>query len=227
MKKLIGLLALTHSVFLHAGSMGPTIDKTVIPYLQGEGSYTWNQINAVYVSGIAVPQSKQPWGGRLSAGVMRTYNERIAFTGEVGGGYYGGISRRLVPIITNSGTIDGYDILLGLIYKLQTFALFGDIGFMAQNYSQKTRSYNSRGRTNYRGTTVAENTMNNRIVLNNTQIFPEIKVGGLYTLVNNLDISLSYMYVFGRENLRYVYASRSIENPALSTIFLGLRYNFA
>ncbi len=230
MKKTLGILALTHSVFLHAGSMGPIIEKTIVPYLQGEGSYTWNQVEGSPNGTI----DKQRWGGRLSGGVMRSYNEHLLFTGEVGGGYYGGASERTpgptssvdgfsAPGRRASFTIDGYDVLVGAIYKLQNFSVLADIGFMAQNLSRKI-------------------IVTNTLKANNTQILPEIKVGGLYNLTNNLDIALSYMYVFGYKNYNRVTStvdstvippqvniqgSAQEKNPALSTIFLGLRYNFA
>ncbi|ETO92075.1 hypothetical protein LOR_50c09850 [Legionella oakridgensis RV-2-2007] len=223
---------LSYGILSHAGTMGSVIDKTPVPYLQGEALYSWNQIKNINSNGLIPSLSKEYWGGRLSGGVIRPYNERILFNAEVGGGYYGGATRRVPGVIDNHLTIDGYDVLLGIIYKLQYFDVYGDIGFMAQNLSQKTTLTASSAVTGGAN-------QNSVIEENGTHVLPEIKVGGLYHLIKNLDLSLSYMYVFGYKN--YSTSSNIApsgvtpattnqakygKNPALSTLFLGLRYYF-
>lgn len=242
MRKIIttAIAALAYGTLAHAGSMGPvaTAERHAVPYLSGEGSYTWNDINNVTINGYSGTQSTNGWGGRLAAGIVRPYTDKLSLTAEVGGGYYGSTSTNIYAAgVTGRSSIDGYDVLVGALYDVSyegvnRLGLFGDVGFMVQNMRTKlTQNYAlSTPGGLFSGTTTAYGSQ--------TQVLPELKVGGLYNVCENLDLSLAYMYVFGSNThgSRTMTASASSfalngtvnrENPALSTLLFGLRYNFA
>lgn len=215
-----------------AGTMGPVVSKPAIsPYITGEASWTSPDSNDGVINGNALNKSFQGWGGRLGAGIMYPYNDNLAFTTEIGGGYYGSISY-VSPTgsINFKDNIDGYDALFGALYKLTNFDLFLQGGFMIQNYRQK----GTIDLSILPGNLIVGSATNN---INQTQVLPEIKVGGIYNINPNWGVTVAYMHAFGSE--RYInsdntgtiftgfrsYTSMNLNNPSLNSVMFGLRYN--
>ena len=231
-----GLLGLS-SFLLHAGNMGPTstTSPSSVPYLAGEGSYTWNQINGFTINGFAPSLNKNGWGGRLSVGIDRPYTEKFSLNAEVGGGFYGTTKMHNSPAgVDSTLRITGYDVLAGGTYHTQYIDVFGDFGFMAQSLLS-TMERNSGERFPggvFVGTTKGRATQ--------TQIIPELKVGAAYNLCDQLSLTLAYLYVFGSNIEGDIYSTAvdnssvkinnngfiNLRNPSLSTLLLGLRYHF-
>ena len=224
----------------YAGSMGPMsqVMPSSVPYVGLEGSYSWNQTDGFRLNSQSPNISNQPWGGRLSAGIVRPYSERLRFSGELGGGYYGSTNVNNVNGVTSSRTIDGYDFLVGALYNINQFDVFGNVGVMLQNYRIKvTRNLGDMFQGNVlTGTYLTDS--------DRTQALPEIKVGAIYNPNDFWGISLAYMHVFGTDvkgnselsgvgtlvppaTTISMNGANYMQNPSLDSIFLGLRYKFA
>lgn len=219
----------------HAGEMGPaSMQSPNMVFASLEGSYTWNKISSYSVNSREVDASTKGWGGRIAGGMIHPITDKLRVTGEIGGGYYGRPVLNLPAAtgISIESSIDGYDALLGVMYKVSQFDVFGDVGFMAQNFRVKNTINTSLGSPGglFSGTSTTKS--------NTTQIFPEIKVGGIYNLDSNWGISLAYMHVFGTTPKSDFIATASsappsivedgysyAENPTLDSIFLGIRYS--
>lgn len=218
----------------YAGTMGDVSSKTFfsMPYLSVEGTYTWNQIKDININQRSLLKNNNGWGGRLAAGVIRPYTEKLSLTAEIGGGYYGSVKFR-APVLDVSGknSIDGYDALVGSLYQFDHFGLFGAVGFMAQNLRMLSTSNIETPLPG--GVEITQSTVRSTAV----QILPEIKVGTVYNLHKNIDLSLAYLHVFGAgpkytSNVTSSGTTVSIvnnsisSNPTLDTLLLGLRYKF-
>lgn len=229
------MLGLVCSSASYAGSMG-TVTKTrcSAPYLGFEGSYTWNAQRSNHLNNSFSYDNEQQWGGRFSVGIVRPVKDRLSFTGEFGGGYYGSTNMKnpSTGVASLNYSIDGYDFLVGALYNFNQFDVFGSVGIMAQNYRRKSTV--DLGQAVKGG--LFSGMMSVREV--DTEVLPEVKVGGLYNINDNLGISLAYMHVFGssRVNNYTINATSSsirlngnfdIQNPTLNSILLGLRYTFA
>lgn len=226
---------LISSSMCHAGAMGPASTQGMSNIFFGgiEGSYTWNQTDPFTFNSRVTSQTNQNWGGRLSLGVAHPVSDNLRFSAELGGGYYGSTTLS-APLFDSScrGTLDGYDLLVGAIYKLDRLDVFGNVGFMSLNnrIDEKTNltllvpGGFTTGFTETR--------------YNQTQTLPEIKVGGIYNLNDRLGVSLSYMHLFGTKvsNVSTETASAAgitqnwtinVQNPTLDSVLLGLRYSIA
>lgn len=238
MKKIImtGLLGLS-SFALHAGDMGPvSTNMSTVPYLSGEGLYSWNSLHGYTINGNPPTLSKNGWGGRLSVGVDRPYNEKFSLNAEVGGGFYG-TTRMNTPGsgVTSTLRMTGYDVLAGGTYHMQYIDLFGDFGFMVETLlSTMQRDDGKRFPGGVFSGTTAGHAMQ-------TQVLPELKVGAGYNFCPNLSLTLAYTYAFGSNVSGNIISTAvdaspteinsggtiNLRNPSLSTILLGLRYHFA
>lgn len=238
MKKIV-LAMTTAAVFsaAHAGSMGPVSTMaSYTPYLTGEASYTWPQSNNPTFTGLSTTSSSQGWGGRLGAGMLYNYNEKLGFTGEIGGGYYGSQDRNLSGSMGNAGhmnySIDGYDMLAGFVYKWNYFDVFFQGGFMMQN--RRVSQSLDLAQTMPGSTMMGRSNVN----ANTSQTLPEIKVGGIYNINPNWGIDVAYMHVFGSTpSMTSDYSgtlgtgltsnvSANLQNPTLDAVMFGLHYNF-
>ena len=238
MKKSTIVLACTISAIAvlpvtYAGSMGPISTQSITPYIEGEASYTWNSASLTLNSNPSKNQLNG-WGGRFSAGVMLPYTERVRFNMEVGGGYYGSKSVNVSESgLLSSRSIDGYDILVGVMYKINQFDLVGDVGFMSQNYRRKRTIDFSKA---IPGGAVEGFS---QVSQNFTQTLPEIKVGGIYNINDNIGLTLSYLHVFGVNDRKTTIsiqaavdspfnstASGYAQNPTLNSVMFGVRYSF-
>lgn len=224
----------------YAGSMGPASTQALpclTPFISTEASYTWNQLGNVTLNQFTMSNIHQGWGGRLGAGFVHQFSERLRFSTEIGGGYYGAATGSSASAgLSARVTIDGYDMLWGALYRVNQFDVlgnidvFGSMGFMVENNRQKVtqdRALSTPGGF-YSGVIVTKSNM--------TQVFPEIKVGGIYNLNDNWGISLAYMHVFGTEFGETITTSASagsnvkngtqnFENATLNSIMFGLRYS--
>ena len=161
----VAISACSASTLLHAGSMGAPKKPTpfLIPFLAGEGMYTWPQVDGYSVDilnatvqgqtqniHITSSNENQGWGGRLAGGLMHPMSGRFeSFSGtvEAGWGYYG--SMDLNPIATGSATSAtvaistteagmsmkqyGVDLLAGLVYDQPKYDVFFKVGALIQN----------------------------------------------------------------------------------------------
>lgn len=238
--KIIAAAVLVNASIAHAGSMGPVVDTQpmFVPYLTGEASYTWPDVNGFRVDGISSTSTNQGWGGRLGAGIVHPYTDTLGFTAEIGGGYYGNKKLSIANgagavVATNKGSISGYDVLVGALYKLERFDIFGQMGFMVQNVEASTyQNINLlapggflKGQVNAKA--------------GSTQALPELKVGGVYNFTNNWGLTAAYMHVFGstpsfNANVTATQAAGittnatvNTLNPSLDAVMFGLRYSIA
>ncbi|MDF1826779.1 MAG: hypothetical protein P1U39_00650 [Legionellaceae bacterium] len=230
-KVMIPTAALLSLSTAYAGTMGNQTVPMFKPYLGGEVSYNWIQRDDPSINGFSPRSNVQHWGGRFSVGMLRLYTDTLGFTAEIGGGYYGDETTN-IPQVSTVGkiSVDAYDVLVGALYKFEKFDVFGKVGFMVENFrtkvNQQSLSQMSQG-------TFITGTSDKR--WNSAAALPEIKVGGIYNVCDNLGITLAYMHAFGSTpgtvgNL--VASPGSInttqfanqQNPSLDSIFLGLRY---
>ena len=239
-----------------AGSMGPVATlPTFIPFLGGEASYTGQQLSTPSVNGSTATTSGQGWGGRLSGGFVHPFADKWGFVSEIGGGYYGGKDMTFfTPAGAQIGTlktsVDGYDVLVGGLYKLDKFDYWdvaGQLdllvqgGFMVENFRQQAVINQPNVSPALVGTT--------NIKGNTTQAFPEIRVGGIYNLNDNWGLTVTYLHVWGSSprsasNLSIsaptapttltptpppVTITNNVaansQAPTLDTVLFGLRYN--
>ncbi len=237
MRRIITLLGLGLSgLTAYAGTMGAVADTPwATPYFGGEALYAWNGINGYNINGNPPSVSKNGWGGRLSVGINHPYTEKVSLNAEVGGGYYGNTRSNVAASgIFGNYNITGYDFLFGGSYHFQSFDLFGDIGFMAQTL------FASMLRDQAKQFVGGGITGRIRQHASATEVLPEIKVGGLYNVTDNVALTLAYTYVFGSTvsgelntssatappSFFTAYGASTARNPSLSTILFGLRYNF-
>lgn len=223
MKKLIvawSISVLVGSAF--AGTVGDihTTPHTTIPFGSAEAAATWLGTDSSVIYGQPPALSLQHWGGRLAVGALFSHNEKMRFSSELGWGSYGSvksINQLTSPSIYKRMDCDiyGFDVLVGALYNYRQFDAFFKVGAMAEN-------------RNYTGllisglTTLKQKNMQ-------TNVNPEIKVGGIYNINEQLGITLAYMRVFANNNTSSSFTANattsSLENPTLDSVMFGLTYN--
>ena len=253
MKKSILALSTLLAGSAFAGTMGEVSSRSLFsPYLAGEASWTSPQINQPGYNAYTITQTKQGWGGRLGAGVLYPAGglgsalslipqlDRLAFSAEIGGGYYGQVNSTITNATggvqqTATHNIDGYDVLAGALYKFEHDKLyhadiFFQFGFMVENLRNNTK-------TNYANGANPLVTGSQSVYDILSTAYPEVRVGGLYDLTENVAFSVAYLHVFGE-----TYASNTSvqvasgvtrlggniqrQVPTLDSVLFGLRYNF-
>ena len=226
-----------------AGSMGPVATlPTFIPFLGGEASYTGQQLSTPSVNSSTATTSGQGWGGRLSGGFVHPFADKWGFISEIGGGYYGG---KDATFYTTAGTqigtlktsVDGYDVLVGGLYKLDKFDywdvagqldLLVEGGFMVENFRSQSVVNGDTISSGYDGTSNVKSDI--------TQAFPEIRVGGIYNLNENWGLTVTYLHVWGSSprsvqgisktaTVETTNAAVNAQAPTLDTVLFGLKYN--
>ncbi|MDP3562011.1 MAG: hypothetical protein Q8R83_07525 [Legionellaceae bacterium] len=220
-----GYFAIGQAGTIGADSTSPQVVSGVKPYLSVDSSYTWIKAKGYSINNRTPFLTSKPWGGRLAAGFNYPISETVRLSAEFGGGYYGE-KAGIAPAVGYNcrATTDGYDLLVGAIYGLRPFDLFGGVGVMSQNRRvtlKQNLSLNSGGQ--FSGVLTQK--------YNATQSLPEVKVGGIYNLNNNIALSLAYMHVFGT-NLQATYTISATSqngfidtrNTTLDSILLGIRY---
>lgn len=231
----------------HAGMMGDVTKDAAssrfTPFISGEAAATWHTIQASTVFGSSPSLSKQHWGGRGAVGLTRQYSLHWSASVEAGWGYYGHVTSNQSGSTTDgrastSGTTNsdlyGFDLLAGILYQVNQYDLFFKAGAMAEN-----RYYNGQV-----STTITTNGVSSTNTLNltnvQTNVFPEIKIGGIYHINNHVGVTLAYMGVFGNNSLNSqtsgtfpngttmtnLNLSASFQNPSLNSVMFGLTYQF-
>lgn len=198
-----------------------------------EGSATWPEHGHFVLNGIkSSAKKKHHAGGRFSAGFVHMVDSNFGAIAEIGGGYYGN-TRYHHSTLRAKNSIDGYDVLVGVLYNPNPcygFDLFANVGFMGQN----VRSSVSRNMAVViPGVVTFIST--NKAKSNRTQMLPEAKVGLEYHLTNYLGITASYLHVFGEKPHAHATVSTAggalvsttkanIQNPSLNSVLFGIRF---
>ena len=208
----------------YAGSVGDihTTQTGFIPFGSAEGSATWIATDSSTLYGQKPTVSLQHWGGRLAVGGLFSHNEKIKLSSEMGWGTYGSVksvNQITAPAMYKRMDCDiyGFDLLVGALYSYQQFDGFFKVGAMAEN-------------RNYTGVLISGPTTLTQKNLQ-TNVNPEIKVGGIYNVNDQLGVTLAYMRVFGNNNLNATFTSNtttsSLKNPTLDSVMFGLTYKLA
>ena len=230
---------------LYAGSMGPVESPSFIPFVSGEGLYSWPNIAGLTIfvppdsQGLPVNKN-QGWGGRIGAGVMHPVSNRFAISGEAGWGYYGHTGMTVdyaIPLSAaavgagvgnTSANLDrwGFDLLGGLLYTQPKFDLYAKGGALFQNM-----------RVDLSGVVLISESSTVTLHTTLPEVLPEIKLGGAYHITDKLAATASWMYVFGGNfdiNLPYINVNAShigalvsaLQSPSMNTVMFGLEYRF-
>jgi hypothetical protein len=198
--------------------MGPVSAEPLagfVPFLAGEASYTWPQIdgynaNFQSLANVTSTVQNQGWGGRFAAGLMHAMSDRFAYSAEMGWGYYGHVNLEprftvsngaqvIPPANTIGASMDGYgfDMLAGILYTQPKYDLFFKAGALFENLhvnmsvDPRTILRNNRRAENFvPGSTLTLNR-------NMPQVMPEIKLGGAYHVTENWSATIAWMHAFG------------------------------
>lgn len=233
-KTKIAMLVLTlSSAVSYAGAMGPVGSEHAL-FASIEGAYTWSALDTVIINDNVLNTSYNGWGGRVAAGAVHHTASPLSYTAEIGWGYYGDkdYSTPLVGVLKSKDVLYGADLLLGASYRFNQFDVFAKAGAMIESEQQHqildTGTITPGGVVN--GLSDIQRTI--------TTVLPELKVGGAYNFNEELAVTLAYMYAFGN-NTRVTFNSfasplvvnqtvvATVAPVSLSTLFLGIRYNFA
>lgn len=232
--------ALSITALSHAGAMGGCNSSSYCgsAFFALEGGYTWNMIDGYNFTGvngnITSIEDNQGYTGRIAAGVMSAIDDQFAVTGEVGWGYYGrtNLTPRFVGAIPNipgtlniTDTITGFDTLLGVAYTQPSFSLFLKGGALFQNMLTKTNANISP-----LGLPIV-NTINSET--NNTEVLPEIKLGGAFNFNENWAITAAYLLAIGSSpkltgdfnvNTGRIGVNVNTQNPTINSVLFGVQY---
>lgn len=217
---------------VQAGMVGAGLTSTSILFVGLEGSYTGEKIQGFTFNSIFGTNSRQGGGGRASVGILRTYKNNTHFTAEAGWGYYGKSEYYTQPLDSfGSYTMYGFDLLFGVDQTYRNVDLFIKAGAMAEmvRFSSSTNLERVYSGGFITGTLQEARTDSN--------VVPEIKVGGIYNINDQLGISLAYMYLVGWEvggsatsqaapTGIIINKNTSSGPPAFNSVLLGVRYNF-
>jgi len=225
----IALSACSVSTVVNAGGMGPLLTKPApyfVPFLAGEGMYTWPEIDGyrIRVTNIATSTgtesavfTSQPdnkgWGGRLAVGMMHFMSGQLQpFAGsvEAGWGYYGKVN--LVPRVTVSSGVQvipsgnsisasteqyGVDLLAGLIYDQPMYDVFVKVGALIQNLKFRS-SINPDALASGRTSTLLSRLDGTYTPnLMAVNVLPMIRLGGGYHVDKQWLVTASWMHAFG------------------------------
>lgn len=218
----------------HAKSELDALSYWLMPglfFASAEGSYNWIETDSFILNNQGIKQTEQNGGGRASGGLLYFATERFGMGIEAGWGYYGSVS--MGSLASNgwhaSKKIEGYDVLFDMLYEFDKVDLLGNVGFMIQ---KQNFHLNVDGESGLLRSALEAQLVN---FYDESEILPEVKVGGMYHLSDHIGISLTYMYVFGSayqnaegddESIDTGSGSGTAKNPSLSTLMLGVRYSF-
>lgn len=217
-------------------------------FLQLEGGYSWNtlkglDVNILNVGGIHSNSDKDGWSGRVALGLAKKVCDPFYVTGEMGWGYYGHSTAPLRAdgaLVAGGGAPDfsavrfksmqnGFDVLAGILYNQPYYELFLKAGALIQN---------SETEINVDLTRLLNGGLNGNVSLsgNQTEVLPEIKLGGAYHVTRNFAITAAWTHAFGSDtkvratidpNNPLGSINVNLRNPGLDTAMLGLQYRFA
>ncbi len=237
MKKniLAAMLSCIQASVSFAGTIGPDtlpLNTQLRPFVIGEGAYTWNNFDKIIINDLPSTKSENRWGGRLGAGFYRPLSEKYSFISEVGFGYFGK-AKRIIPSAGYSldTTVYGLDLLFGASYHFSVFDISFKAGGMFED--EIAHSYNDLSQLSS-GDVISGV---RAVKLSKLELFPEIKAGILYNIIDQVSLTLSYMHVFGHNdssrlnldatlrNFSYNQSS-NYNNVTLDSIMFGVQYTF-
>lgn len=247
--KSIFFISLCSMANAEAGTMADVSNKYLpnAVFASIEGGWTWNNLNGVNINisdvgSIYTTKHSNKGTARVSMGFKRSISNNFAALGEIGYGYYGKTTFNFHqdgPLLSSAGapdfsqiniksTIDGFDVLAGFSYHLSIIDLSFEAGAMIENVRYKPS-------INFSGIAPG-NTFGSAIIDSNlTQVFPEIKIGVGYQLIDHLSLTASWMHVFGEKPSINVNINPSsppgiiaikTQNPTIDTFVLGASYAF-
>lgn len=216
-------------------------------FVELESGYSWNtlkdiDINIIGAEDVHASASKNGWSGRIALGLGKQVCAPFYITSEIGWGYYGDsilLIKATGPLVGAPGapdfngirlksTQDGFDILAGVLYNQPCYELFLKAGALIQNSQLDLDADISAVTTgNMQG--------NVSIGLNQTQVLPEVKIGGVYHVNCNLGVLVDWTYAFGSNtriqanidpNNPLGTINMNLKNPSLNTVMVGLQYRF-
>ena len=205
----------------YAGNDAGTFKSHLKPFVGLEGSYNKSAINGEIINNNAPNRNNQPWGGRAAVGTTITLSKNISFSNEVGWSYFGKTTISDPKRYINTNTINGVDLLLGLIYKWNKTALIAKTGGLVENQyiTHSTFNYSVNGKQ-----ISASSTLKNTKI----QLLPVFKIGGIYNINEHLGVSLAYMQTFGSKFIVKINGDGTINqnyrNPTTQAALLGLCY---
>ncbi len=220
--------------YAQAGDMGGNVGSAlrINPFVSGEAAYSWYDYpSALSVNELIGRSDHQGWGGRFGAGLLFVPSDNWKYTSEVGWGYYAkSNSEGLQSALSASSTYDGFDILVGVDKQYNRFDFFIKGGAMLLD--RRTSTFKSLGSFFPDNTVTGVSSGKS----NNTEVLPEIKVGGIYNLTDAWGVTISYMHLFGGdtgytnsntgipgENI-VINQHKSSQLPTFNTILFGLSY---
>lgn len=229
------LIAQSTLAICYAGNMGPIQSEPNQNYnyfVSAEGLYAWKTIDVFYQNGTPVYPKLNSWGSRVAGGIIKPYKNNIAFSAEVGWGYYGKASfvNGLVGW-DRKVSFYAFDLLVGPQYTYKKFDIFLKMGAFFENLKFVTTQNLA---NQIPGNVVAGIYSTTSSA---TTVVPEVKVGGIYNINDSFGISLAYMYVAGGKFHGNIYqvtqlgssitsGFSNIQPPALNGVTFGLIYKF-
>ncbi len=211
-------LLLSSMTASYAGTMGEEAPRLLVPFLAGEGMYTWPdmgkgfELSVQNIGTFGSAKNDNGWGGRVAAGVLHNWSEKWAGSFELGWGYYG--ETDFTPSVTLASGVTvtagnslrtminqyGFDVLFGALYMKPKYDLFFKAGALVQNTRIKIHlnptGLEGAARQNFDQLTARFPGVYglNRVASN---VLPEIKLGGAYHVYQDWNLTLSWMHAFG------------------------------
>ena len=221
MKKIVATLsALCFLPLGYAGNTGSFV-PSINPFVSLQGAYNWHSIVGLPINNVPPHHTNQPWGGRAAFGITINRTQHISLSNEVGWSYYGKTTINAPERYINISTMNGVDLLVGILYRQNKAEWFAKAGALLQNLYTDHSSLNIRNKIDHTKITL---TLKNK----ETQILPEIMVGGMYKINNHIGVSLAYMQAFGSTYVVQISGdgtiNKNVQNPTVHAVLFGLRY---
>lgn len=234
-----GLITALIAAPAQAGTMGPVqANHAITPFISAEASWTAFDLDFLHSTVSAISSNKDAWGGRVAGGLMYSYFNNFSFTAETGWSYLGKKNEyKDNSSSTGSLSLDGADLLLGVLYQPTNFGVFLKGGTFFENARYKFT--NSKVSTlSISGSSV---TINNGFTgnLNQSYILPEVKVGAVYDM-ERWGVSVAYTHAFGITNPQFdfnvdsptnnvinINAVPNLKGVQVNSVLFGAYYKFA
>ena len=216
-------------------------------FVAAEGGWSWNKWNGVRadivdVGRIFTSKNTENGSARVSVGVQKEVRPHFSVLGEIGYGYYGKTNFNFhqegpqlsiaagAPDFSQihiKSTLDGFDVLAGLSYRISMIDLSFKAGAMVENARYKPSvNLSNIAPGNVFGSASLD--------ANVTQVLPEIKLGVAYQLINNLSLTAAWSHVFGEKpgvnltinpNFPPGIITIKAQNPTIDVFTLGASYS--
>lgn len=236
----IGVMTALVCMNAQAGSMGPVEVKShaFTPFVSLEGSWTAFDLDFLTSTVTTITSNSDSWGGRLAGGLMYSYDYNVSFTAESGWSYLGKKDQtKNNSTSTGSLTLDGADLLVGVLYQPNNFGVFLKGGTFFEN--AKYKFLNGRpSSVSINGATVVVNSGYSGN-LTQSYVLPELKVGAVYDM-DHWGVSLAYTHAFGITNPALDFnvdspvtnvinfnAATNLKGVQVNSVLFGAYYKFA